>query len=202
MKHSESIQKITEAMVKFQGDAKGIVKDAQGHGYKYITLDQILTLVRPALSKHGLAVWQDVQGFFIDGQNVAGCVTMLAHISGEWIESDKLSIKPSSIKAGAPVTPRDLGSAVTYAKRYQLTGMLGLSADVDDDAGAVSESMKSWGQKISQAQMKTIGALMSDKNIDKNKMHTLIPDIIGVAKSSGEMTSEEADKVIKHLQTI
>ena len=203
MKTSEQISKITEALTKFQGEVKGIVKDAQGHGYKYITLDQILALVRPVLTKYDIALIQDVQGKVLEtGENIAGCVTRIVHVSGEWIETEELIIKPASIKAGAATTPRDLGSAITYAKRYQLTGLLGLSADLDDDAAAVSENLKSWGQKISTAQTKTIATLMTEKGIDKNAMYSLIPKIIGVSKTSSELTSDEAEKVIKHLSSV
>lgn len=200
MQTSESISNITKALVKFQSEAKGIVKDSQGHNYKYISLDQILALVRPVLAKNGLVMIQDAQGFFMEGENVAGCITRIIHESGEWIGTEQLLIKPSPTKQGMATGPRDLGSAITYAKRYQLTAILGLSADVDDDAGAVSDNLKSWGQKINAAQATLIGTLMNEKKVDKNRMLTLIPEIIGVAKNSKELTSEEADKVIAHLQ--
>lgn len=197
MRTSETIANITPAMVSFQDKVKGIKKDAQGHGYKYITLDSILALVRPVLTECGLLLVQDAHGDFINGENVASCETRIIHTSGEWIGTEKLTVKPVAIKG--TTTPRDLGSAITYAKRYQLTALLGLSADVDDDAGAVSENMKAWGHKVTTLQLQVLTNLMKEKNIGKEKIQELMPSLIGSVKVSTELTQDEANKIIEHL---
>lgn len=202
MKTSETIGKITEALVQVQLEVKGISKDAQGHGYKYITLDQILTLVRPVLAKHSLVLLQDAGGEVLEGQNVALVETRICHVSGEWICSSELKVKPVSVKAGAATTPRDLGSAITYAKRYQLQALLGLNADVDDDAGAVSESLQNWGQKVSPASLQIMSGIMKEKNVDKTKVQEIMTSTIGKIKASSELTQDEADKIIAHLQKL
>ena len=50
----------------------------------YAPLSNILNLVRPILSKHGLSIIQSPSG---DGQNIT-VTTLIMHTSGEWIESD------------------------------------------------------------------------------------------------------------------
>lgn len=39
-------------------------------------------------------------------------------------------------------TPQDVGSLITYAKRYQLAGFLGISSDIDDDGNQASQNYR------------------------------------------------------------
>ena len=55
-------------------------------------------------------------------------VTMIAHSSGQWMKS-YLPIYPADKKS------QTIGAAITYAKRYGLSAMLGIVADDDDDDG-------------------------------------------------------------------
>lgn len=93
--------------------------------YDYAPLDEVLKAVRPALSKHGIAVMQFPQ-------TKAGFVlvrTMITHKSGQWMRGD--------LVVGCNSTdPKDIGSAITYARRYALMAMLGIAPDHDDDGGA------------------------------------------------------------------
>ncbi len=63
--------------------------------------------------------------------NVAVMETMLLHKSGQWICGEQ----PLQI---AGQGNQEIGSAVTYAKRYGLCAMLGLAADEDDDSNAAA----------------------------------------------------------------
>src|SRR5690606_30331183 len=74
---------------------------------------------RPVLKKHGLAFSQ----FVDDG----GLTTILLHESGEWIEAR------TSFDGISYSTAQELGSAITYLRRYALTAALGIAADEDDD---------------------------------------------------------------------
>lgn len=205
MKTSESLGNIAKALVAVQGDIKGITKNAQGHGYKYITFDAILTLVKPVLTKHGVFLIQNVKGDLVDGNNVAYCETRLLHESGEWIESDTLLIKPMGkvLKGGAPgpVDPQSMGSALTYAKRYQLCGMLGLNADVDDDA-AVASNLKDWGVLINETQKKTINELIATKGLNKATFATTMTKALGSVKEFKKLTGDEADKLIAEMSKL
>lgn len=203
MKTSVSIIGITKAFLEFQKQVKGIKKDGQGYGYQYITLDQILELVRPALSLQSITLNQDVGSIVsATGEVLTTVVTRITHITGEWLESDPLIMKPVNIaKNGtvSPVTPQNSGSAITYAKRYQLTGMLGLSADLDDDAAAVSSNAQEWGQKVTPAQLQLMGQLMAQTGVTKETINPIMIQEIKVVKKSTDLSQEEADKIIKHL---
>jgi hypothetical protein len=40
--------------------------------------------------------------------------------------------------------PQAVGSAITYAKRYALAGVLGLNIDDDDDGNKAAEDSRAW----------------------------------------------------------
>lgn len=132
MKHSDSISKIAPAMVKFNQQVGRIEKDASNPFLKnkYATLDQIIDAVRPILAELGMFLSQST------GTGEDGAVTVttrLTHESGEWMETDPLTMKPSKQN-----DPQQVGSAITYARRYSLTSFLSLNTGEDDDANSAS----------------------------------------------------------------
>jgi len=88
-------------------------------------LDDILTAVRPVLLLHHLAVMQDVE----TRERGVSVVTRIVHASGRVFES-------SALVLACAQDPQSVGSAITYAKRYSLSGFLGIAADDDDDGQA------------------------------------------------------------------
>lgn len=131
MKTSESVKSLAAALVKAQSEFPAIprnktvqVKTKSGGTYTfaYAPLDTIMERVRPTLKTNGLA--------FIQSLNGESLTTTLLHQSGEWMESDPLPIRVTDQGSQA------LGSAITYARRYALTAMLGLVTDEDDDGNS------------------------------------------------------------------
>ncbi len=121
-------------LVAALGAIPTIHKDASNPFFnsKYLTLDGILTTIRPIFNKHGLAVMQNIWAV---GDAMA-CRTTIRHITGEKIESDVL-IFPCAHK-----DPQKIASLITYLKRYQLGAFLGISTDQDDDGNAASVAPK------------------------------------------------------------
>jgi len=128
MKRSDTTATIYKALAAFQRDVENVAATATNPAFKsrYTRLDTLLDAVRPAMAKHGLCVLQDTQG---DGASVQ-VVTHIGHESGEWIESE-----PLVLRADKP-TAQGQGSAITYGRRYQLSAMLGIADDKDDDGNA------------------------------------------------------------------
>lgn len=89
--------------------------------YKYIPLTDIWAALRPILTKHGLAVTN-----MTEGGNLKTCVWHVE--TGECISSDH----PVDTK----LQPQAFGSALTYARRYNLNSLFQIVADEDDDAAA------------------------------------------------------------------
>ncbi len=122
---SESTDKITKSLVAAQADMPCVQFDSTNPYFhsRYASLAAIWTTIRPILSKHGLAVLQS-PGRYVDG--AIEVTTRLADKSGEWYE-DTVQIpveKPSA---------QGVGGAITYAKRYALSAMLGIVTDEDTD---------------------------------------------------------------------
>lgn len=134
METSESIKEISGALAKSQAEFGKIAKDANNPFFKnqYATLASIISACLPALTSNGISVLQPVEPFHDSGAVVI--TTILLHSSGEWIRS-KSEIKPT--KTG----PQDIGSAITYNRRYALASMLCVSAEEDDDGNRASEKV-------------------------------------------------------------
>ena len=110
--------------------AKVPMKTGGSYTYKYTDLGSVLGYVRPVLAKHDLAVMQPVTS-----ENRAVSVqTIILHKSGQCRE-----FPPLVMPAGG--TPQEVGSAITYARRYSLLAALGLATE-DDDGKAATEAVQ------------------------------------------------------------
>jgi len=135
---SESIKELAGALSKFQGEVtnpKNTAKNPQFNS-KYAPLQDILSLVRPLLSKQGLSLLQTTTGD-LEGVTI---ITILLHESGEFLETDPFVLKgEQSIRGGGKVlNVQGAGSMITYLRRYQISALLGLSSE-DDDGNHASE---------------------------------------------------------------
>jgi hypothetical protein len=106
------------------------VRTANGsYDFSYATLDAVIDSIRRPLSENGIAWLQYIN----EGQ----IVTLLKHSSG----GELLSSVPILIPEGS--TPQQVGSILTYYRRYSLCLALGIAADDDDDANvAEGNAMK------------------------------------------------------------
>lgn len=212
MNKSETITELAKALVKFNSEVNKIAKDADNPFFKnnYATLDTIIDEIRPILSKHGLSIMQIPSG---DGQNVT-LKTLLLHESGEWLESDELTMKP------VKNDPQAVGSCITYARRYSLAAFLSLNTGEDDDGNgatygkdkpkpkgnsgqAPSKPQVSGGNgKASEKQMKMIHAKIAHISVlakaDKQTIEDTLKGNIGTENLS-EISSQVASKAIEVL---
>ena len=135
MKTSETIGALVSALCAAQAAIPTVPKDREvevfskktnkKYRFKYATFDAITNAIKRPLGDNSLCY---VQILSINaGQR--SLITRLMHGSGEWIESEMLL----TAEGGGN---QELGSAITYAKRYSLAAMLGISADDDDDGNA------------------------------------------------------------------
>lgn len=125
-RQSASIKELATALTRFQSQAKPIAKDHANPHFKsrYADLNDCWQAIRAPLAEAGLAVAQTTE--LRDGCTVM--ITTLIHVSGEWIRGE-YPVTP--LKAD----PQSLASAHTYARRYSLCAILGLTATEDDDDG-------------------------------------------------------------------
>lgn len=129
MQMSENINELAAALAKAQGEMKNAGKTSDNPFFKsrYADLAEILNAVREPLSKYGLSISQLYDGMGMPDKTIT-VTTLLMHSSGQYIGNS----------ANYPVAKADIqgvGSAITYARRYSLAAILGLSQE-DDDGNA------------------------------------------------------------------
>jgi len=128
----EPVNELMAALAKAQGEMSNAPFDATNPHFrsKYATLASIRDATVPHLAKYGLSIHQ-ITKLNGDGMVLA---TRLAHSSGQWIES--VYPLPNSNK------PHEMGSAITYARRYSWAAITGIAAEEDEDGNAAQEGAK------------------------------------------------------------
>lgn len=124
---SESITNLIPALVSAKQKFGTINKNKTAYGYKYATIDEILDKIEGHLLEVGLTVIHDRD---IDKMELTSYVY---HVSGEYIATKiKLDVELSNKMNYM----QNLGSASTYAIRYNLIALFNLCAEEDDDGVA------------------------------------------------------------------
>ena len=126
LKTSAQINEIVAALAKTQGQLKPAAFNRVNPHYKnkYADFTSCMDAVREPLSNNGLAISQ-MPSTTADGKFIL--ITLLAHVSGQWMAGEFPLIS-------AKMDSQGIGSAMTYAKRYSLCGMIGIVADEDANA--------------------------------------------------------------------
>lgn len=127
MQHSEPFTKAAAAFCVAQGQFTAAKMTATNPHFrsKYAPFDEVMGAVRPALRQAGFAILQTVTDADAHGFNLT---TTLLHTSGEWLAG--------SVRMPMGDTAQQVGSALTYARRYGLSALCGVVADDDDDGNA------------------------------------------------------------------
>ena len=135
---SETIGAIAAALAKAQAELTNPEKSLiatiratdpreRDQMFRYAALSSGLDIVRKTLGGHEIAT---VQTTAIDKE--AGWIrltTTLAHASGEWLSSEWPVCATTET-----ATPRRMGAALTYARRYALFTLVGIAGEDDLDA--------------------------------------------------------------------
>ena len=144
---SETIGAIAAALAKAQAEIvnpeKSLIATIRASSpretdqtFRYAALSSGLDIVRKALGGHEIAT---VQTTAIDKEvGLIRLTTTLAHSSGEWLSSE-WPVCPITETA----TPRRMGAALTYARRYALFTLVGIAGEDDLDAPDLGAGMNS-----------------------------------------------------------
>tara|TARA_Y100000310_G_scaffold14863_1_gene14929 strand:- start:737 stop:1450 length:714 start_codon:yes stop_codon:yes gene_type:complete len=130
---SDQVQDLAKAVSTVQGALRPAAKSATGQigkqKTKYADLESIVAAAREVMAKHGLSVIQTGE---VHGPD-SFLATTLLHESGQWIRGRT----PILTTANSGLTlAQTFGSAMTYARRYGLVSILGITTEDDDGAGA------------------------------------------------------------------
>ena len=160
MNKSEQINELAKALADFQSEVKDPSKDKENPYFKskYVALDGVLQTVRPVLAKHGLSVMQ----LPTSDETAVTVTTLLMHSSGQFIESEPFKVLLTKKDAQAA------GSALTYARRYSLSSVLGIAWDDDDDGDSIAET------NVTKELLAEIQELAQVKNIENTNVSNFI----------------------------
>ena len=148
MKKSETIIELSKAFAKMQMELEQPLKNANNPFFKskYVPLENVVDSITQAANKHGLSFTQFPSS---DENGNVTVGTMVMHESGEWIEYDPICLKP------VKNDPQAVGSAITYAKRYALSAIFGITSDNDDDGNEATQLGKTASKTIQKKQVST-----------------------------------------------
>lgn len=138
MNKSETIASLAAAMCEAQAKVGIAIKNAVNPHLKnkYADLGAVWDACSNALESSGLSVLQmpcpsDDSKLHLE--------TMLMHKSGEWLSS--VLVMPLTKQ-----DPQGYGSALTYARRYALAALMGVTQDDDDGARTVASEKRNEAQ--------------------------------------------------------
>lgn len=128
MKTSESIVKIAVALLKAQKNIGAATKGSANPFFKskYADLGSVMEACKESLNNEGISVLQPVGNE--NGKHTV--TTMLLHESGEFMAETMVLEVPKA-------NMQDLGSAISYARRYGLQSFGFIPAEDDDNEKAM-----------------------------------------------------------------
>lgn len=171
---------LAAALAAFQADVPDIKKGSTNTHFKnsYADLPDIVKVTLPLLAKQGLA-WT-CRPTLKDGDFVLSYSLMHAD-SGESLDGD-YPLPDRTAKA------QDLGSAITYAKRYVFSAVVFIAPDVDDDGNDASNAPAQQRQQrpVQQRKPEYLPAGLYDLSNLTDVDH--VRELFGRAKSAGHLS--------------
>lgn len=179
---NEARKRFSEAMAYFQSNLPEITKTKSGHNCKYADIDDIAQAIKSVLQTSGLS-YRFEQSQSEQGVTVTCIVT---HVAGH---QESATLTAANDTSGGKNAIQAIASAVTYLRRYTLTGLLGITTGMEDDDGgkpAVDLSALLYHNKIASENFASIYAIkkgIEDKDystakealseLDEQTQHTL-----------------------------
>jgi hypothetical protein len=123
---------LAAALASAQGRFKPAERDAENPHFhnRYASLGSVIDAVREALAKEGIAI---TQGTRVDGDRIY--LTTALRLGDEVISSE-YPVAPVT------ATPQQVGSALTYARRYSLSSLLVVATGDAEDDGNEAENIR------------------------------------------------------------
>ena len=161
MERSEEVGDLIAALAKAQAEFTFASKDSTNPAFnsRYADLAANLIAVRPALSKHGIAIMQFDES---DVERQTASVTTSLHFANQWIsataEAPAVGMKGFNVQS--------LGAAWTYLRRYTLQALCGLASD-DDDGNSLAVENKPVAAK--QKVKEQLAASVADTSVVRSQ---------------------------------
>ena len=117
--------KLTEKLLKIQGAEFRVDKDWKNPHFKssYVTLDNLLSVLLPLVTELKIAITHFIQEW-----------NLVTQVVNTEMDNDMIISRFPIYQED----PQKIGSAITYAKRYNLWAIFNIITEVDDDGNSVS----------------------------------------------------------------
>jgi len=189
---SSDVSELAKAMISVQSQLQPVIKDSTNPFTQstYATLNKVMDSCKSILLKHKIWLTQ----YPVPAENGhLGLVTKLTHVeSGQYQASLAVVPLPKN-------DPQGMGCAITYARRYALSAMLGIVTedDTDGEMRPLSEAPKARKTNTEPVEKKT------QPKSDDNKF----PDLDGVYydqsfNDNGELVILARGKTVPHKQEL
>lgn len=208
---TERVTSLAEALADLQTQLPHVAKNntakAGTYSYQYADLAEITRQLMPVMGKLGLSFTS--KPTLVDGKFVLAY--KLRHISGEEDEG----IWPLPERG----SPQEIGSAVSYARRYCLCAVTGLAPDNDDEDTVLAEQatrrmrVERVEEKFAAAQAPAEPRINAEQQRDMQdlfkalgvtdkaaKLGFAVTVVKRQVKSATELTQAEAAKVVEALR--
>ncbi len=223
-----------EALSALQGEMKPMAKS--GHveyqtskgilKFDFTPLGEIMATLYPMLGKHGLSVRHEI--------TKEGVEAILTHETYDEVEaklSETLENKPGQaeigltsrtygkmvknqirsgiIKLGQGGEMKDVGAAITYAKRYSLTALLGISSEEDKDVELLEQTANNAMNNVMEMAKMKLGNAKTEADIKKVKdgfekdlkqIENGKAPALGLKKEQYELLIGQADLRLKQIK--
>lgn len=159
--------------------------------YKYLNLATLLKNIKPIFEKHGIAFSQKVTfNGTGDGRQALGTVETIIFDENE---QQTVCEYPFYITGD----PQQVGSAITYARRYSLTTVLGIFPDKDDDGAYAKQQYNTAGRTIGADQYATLVRAMEEHGIPTDARGEFISGTLGrPVKGWKDITQADLQKLM------
>ncbi|MEG2273404.1 MAG: ERF family protein [Acinetobacter sp.] len=158
-----------------------IAKTKKAHNTWYAPLEDIVKITQPILSKYGFSI------SFSTSQNGLDSVTVqctLMHRDGHSTSTELML--PTKSVSNSMNAMQAIGAAITYAKRYTLSGILNIATG-DDDNNGFTTNAKTSKPRMSPDQLEKALAAIKEEKYTLEKLF-----------STYELTSEQLVEVVKN----
>lgn len=146
--------------------------NAGSRTYKYLNLATLLKRIKPIFEKNGLSFTQkvtfDSPG---DGRQVIGAIETIIFDG-----TDQMTVCEYPFFVTGD--PQQVGSAITYARRYSLTTILGIYPDKDDDGNYARQQYETADRPIGAEQYATLVKAMDTHAIPSGTRGEFVGSIL------------------------
>jgi hypothetical protein len=223
---------IYQALAALQGEMKPMAKT--GHveyqtskgvlKFDFTPLGEIMATLYPMLGRHGLSVRHEITKEGVEAivthetyeERIEQLTEVLESKPGQmegltsrtYGKVVKNQIRSGIIKLGQGGEMKDTGAAITYAKRYSLTAVLGISSEEDKDVelleqtanNAMANVMEMAKLKLSNAKTEAeIKKIKEGFEKDLKQIEAGKAPALGLKKDQYELLSAQADLRLKQL---